>query len=357
MNQCVQKIYLDSPQLLLHRWHELRKKQPRLRIRNAAIILEVSEAELLASGCSQLVIRLNPDWIDLLSDLESLGTVMALTRNDHTVHEQTGIYSPIKINGNKAVVLNAAIDLRLMLDYWHFVFSVEEKTPAGLRHSIQFFDATGTAVHKVYLTDSSNRANFATLIDRFRSNKQSPILDILSAPSSIGHKDVEVDTETLRKHWQNLRQTHDFEKMLNQFQITRFEAINIAGSGFVTRVHPHLFRGFMEKITEIKLPVMLFVSNKGAIQIHCGALHNLKITGPWLNILDENFNLHLDETAISHLYVVEKPTVLGKLTSLELYDAKGNNMALFFGEHKPGAGEDPVWRDLLISLPEDRGFL
>jgi len=111
----------------------------------------------------------------------------------------------------------------------------------------------------------------------------------------------------------------------------------------------------VQTLTEIQLPIMLFVRNKGAIQIHNGRIHNFKVTGRWLNILDDDFNLHLDEPAIAHLFVVERPASVGRLTSLELYDVNGNNIALVFGDYSPGIGEDPVWHELVSTLPQIQG--
>ncbi len=354
MNQCVQKKAPNNPQLLLHHWNELLKKQPQLRIRNAAKLLNVSEAELLATGCGQSVIRLTPIWTTLLHDFESLGTVMALTRNNYAVHEQTGIYNLVKNNSHKMAVFKGTIEARLNLFHCQFAFAVEQETPAGLRYSLQFFDATGTAVHKVYLTPASHKPGYDKLISRFRTNTQSQTLGVTLPVPLAENRDVKVDSQVLRTYWRNFKHIHDFEKMLDKFQLTRFEAIDIAGSEFVTPIDSHLFRSVIEKITEIKIPIMLFVSNPGAVQIHCGVIHNLKMTGPWLNILDEHFNLHLDETAISSLYVVEKPITTGMLSSLELYDAQGNTIALIFGQYSLESGEDLVWRDLLMSLPENR---
>jgi hypothetical protein len=37
---------------------------------------------------------------------------------------------------------------------------------------------------------------------------------------------------------------------------------------------------------------MCFVGNRGCIQIHTGPVKNIKIMGPWLNVMDPGFNLH-----------------------------------------------------------------
>ena len=41
------------------------------------------------------------------------------------------------------------------------------------------------------------------------------------------------------------------------------------------------------------LPIMCFVGNRGCIQIHSGPITNIKPMGPWINVLDETFHLHL----------------------------------------------------------------
>ncbi|MNR45423.1 Hemin transport protein HemS [compost metagenome] len=79
-------------------------------------------------------------------------------------------------------------------------------------------------------------------------------------------------------------------------------------------------------------------------------MQRLARTGPWFNVLDPAFNLHLNTTAVTSSWVVNKPTVDGWVTSLELYGADGALIVQFFGERKPGKPELPAWRALLQSL-------
>jgi hypothetical protein len=64
-----------------------------------------------------------------------------------------------------------------------------------------------------------------------------------------------------------------------------------------------------------------------------------------------SFNLHLRTDLIANVWVVQKPTSDGVVTSVEAFDASGNNMAMFFGERKPGQPELQGWRDLVAGLP------
>jgi putative hemin transport protein len=69
-------------------------------------------------------------------------------------------------------------------------------------------------------------------------------------------------------------------------------------------------------------------------------------------VLDEDFNLHLREDHVAESWVVKKPTPDGAVTSLELYDAHGGQIAQVFGERKPGVPERDDWRALADGLPE-----
>jgi putative hemin transport protein len=72
--------------------------------------------------------------------------------------------------------------------------------------------------------------------------------------------------------------------------------------------------------------------------------------GPWFNVLDDSFNLHLREDRIASAFVVWKPTDDGVVTSLELFDAEGELIASLFGKRKPGQPEDEAWRALVAGL-------
>ena len=98
------------------------------------------------------------------------------------------------------------------------------------------------------------------------------------------------------------------------------------------------------------LEIMIFVGNANCIQIHTGPVKRLVTTGPWFNVLDPDFNLHLREDLIHEAWLIRKPTRDGDVTSVELYDAKGETIAMLFGKRKPGLPEDKTWRALANSM-------
>ena len=146
----------------------LRAEKPKLRARDMARELGVSEAELVASRTGEGVTRLRPDGKALLEGLGALGTVMALTRNEHAVIEKDGQYRNLEFFQHSGNVLDEGIDLRFFLAHWNRVFAVEENG----RRSIQVFDKSGTAVHKVYLRSESDQDAYDALVRQMRSDDQ-----------------------------------------------------------------------------------------------------------------------------------------------------------------------------------------
>jgi putative hemin transport protein len=73
--------------------------------------------------------------------------------------------------------------------------------------------------------------------------------------------------------------------------------------------------------------------------------------GPWLNVMDETFHLHLRTDHISEVWCVRKPTKDGHITSLEAYGEDGGMIIQFFGQRREGEGERADWRVLTQGLP------
>jgi putative hemin transport protein len=82
-----------------------RRDNMKMRERDLAAQLGISEAQLVAAHCGEGVVRIEPDVATLLNGLEAVGEVMALTRNESAVHEKIGTYEEVSINGGSALVL------------------------------------------------------------------------------------------------------------------------------------------------------------------------------------------------------------------------------------------------------------
>ena len=141
-----------------------------------------------------------------------------------------------------------------------------------------------------------------------------------------------------------------FTPLLGKYSVERTHALSIAEGRFTTKVANNITRLMLEKASEQNVPIMVFVSSGGVIQIHSGEVSKIKVMNEWLNVLDPEFNLHLKEEDIAHSWIVEKPTEDGIVTSLEIFDAEKNNIATFFGARKPGIPELESWRAIVKEL-------
>lgn len=343
-----------AEQNLKESWAKLRAENPHLRIRDAAKNLNVSEAELLATELGETVVLLEPKCAEILQELHKLGRIMALTRNEEIVHERKGEYKNVEIingHGQMALAVNEDIDLRIFLSNWHFAFAVTSENPRGTMRSLQFFDIDGTAVHKVFLTAQSNLEEYEKIVEKYRHPNQNETLKFETKPAKEAEKpDSEIDVEGFRKGWANLKDTHDFFPLMRKFGVAREQALRVADREMAYEVDAKSFRFVLAEAAKEKLPIMVFVGNAGIIQIHTGLVENVLDAHGWFNVMDEKFNLHIDQEKIRSAWVVKKPTADGIVTSLELFNKSGENVALFFGKRKPGIPEMQEWRNLVARI-------
>lgn len=344
-----------EPAVLLERYQALKSETPRLFPREAARQLGVSEGELLAARCGDGVIRLDGNWRDLLAALDTLGRVMCLTRNDWVVHERKGTYSDIRIREVTGAAIGPEIDLRYDFRHWNFGFAVTDATDHGTRKSLQFFDADGTAVHKIYKTDDTDDAAWRALVAARTGDDQTPGQTVTATePAPAEAPDDSIDVEGIREMWRNMKNTHQFPGMLKKFGVNRPQCLRLAGPEFAEELGQNAIRRTLEGAAEHNLTLMIFVVNRGATQIHTGVPGNLKETGEWFNVLDPDFNLHLLPKGIKSAWLVRKRYELGTSRSVEAYDENGEPILWIFGKRNPDGSEPESWRDFAETLTAPR---
>ncbi|MEL7532639.1 MAG: ChuX/HutX family heme-like substrate-binding protein [Bacteroidota bacterium] len=344
---------------LLYRWVELKTQKPKLRIRNAAEELGVSEVELLATKCGESVIRLKPLFSELLGEIEGLGKVMALSRNDNVVHERKGIYQNASLaHPHVGLFVGEDIDLRIFFKAWDSAFAVKEivgkEGREKSRWSLQFFASNGEAIHKIYLTPHSDVVAFLALVEAYRHDDQGQMQSVRpKVAESAELSDAEIDVDDFQASWRNLNDTHDFFGLLQKHKLSRTQALRLAPKGdYAVAVGNTALREIISKAANRGVPIMVFVGNQGIIQIHTGPVKKLMDFEDWFNILDPDFNLHVKEPAIAQSWVVRKPTKDGVVTALECFDKERKQIAQFFGKRKPGLPELNEWREIVAEVEQ-----
>ncbi|WP_316752179.1 hemin-degrading factor [Pedobacter gandavensis] len=336
---------ITATNTLKEKYEAYKIANPKKRIREAAQELEVSEAALLMTGLGSTVTFLESDFEKILESVTSLGYVMALTRNEYCVNERKGVYENISFTPHAGLVLGADIDLRLFLRVWKYGFAVSEND----RQSLQFFDVHGNAIHKIYLTDRSNVEAYEALVAKFRKAEQEAVV-LEPAPEAAPVAelpDSEIDVAGFQEAWNKMGDSHEFFMLLRKFKVTRTQALRLAPAGRAKETTVEGFRKAMTACSEKQVPVMVFTSNSGCIQIHSGNITKLVDMGPWFNVLDPEFNLHLREDEVRSVWQVVKPSTDGDVNSIELFDKNGEMIVQFFGKRKPGIPELESWREVL----------
>jgi putative hemin transport protein len=329
--------------------------RPPLRPIDAAAALGLSEGEWLtrhaAANTGARVTRLGAPAAEILRALTPLGTVMALTRNPACVHEKDGVYDQIDIGPAMGLVVNHEIDLRLFMRQWHSAWAVETPQKDGsIRHSLQFFDAHGTAIHKIFARPVTDMAAWGALVARFAGDFET----ISAAPRPLPtapRPDADIDVAALRAGWTGLKDVHDFFGLLRTLKAHRQQALRLAGAPFARAIAADAIHQLLVDCATGAIPIMCFVGNDACIQIHSGPIHTVKRMGPWLNVLDSGFNLHLREDMIAAAYAVWKPQADAAVHSIELFADDGRLIAQFFGERKPGRPEIPAWAQAVQAIP------
>ncbi|WP_194774195.1 hemin-degrading factor [Pararhodonellum marinum] len=340
-----------SNTMLKAAWDALKAEQPHLRIRDAAKALEVSELELLATGMGPNIIRLKADWSEILLSCKELGKVMALTRNDGCVLEHKGNFQKISVHGTaprQMATVIGPIEQRVFFQNWAHGFAVIQETPRGSMKSLQFFDGEGVAVLKIYLQEKSNLDAFSRLIQQFEHSDQSAEIELTTYDKPEYAQ--EIDMQAFTAEWEQMKDTHDFFGMLRKYKVHRLDAIKWIDDKWAREVDRLSARRILEVAAAEKMAIMVFVGNRGNIQIHQGKVRTIRQMGNWLNVMDPDFNMHLNEDCIHSAWVVHKHTEDGLVSSLELFDSDREMIAQFFGLRKPGLPQNERWKSLIDDL-------
>lgn len=331
-----------------------RAADPKQRDRDVAEALGISEAELVAAhvgtGGAKRATKVTPHPDNLMPAAASLGNVMALTRNHSAVHEKVGAYGNYHPGQHAAMVLMEAVDLRIFPSHWQHAFMVEAETEAGLRRSVQVFDAAGDAVHKVHLREGSDLAAWEAAKAELALPDQVDHLKVAARAPPEGAKMRPDKLEVLRQEWRRMTDTHQFLRLVSKLKMNRLGAYRIAGEPFVRQLAPTAVDAMLHEVRDAGIEIMLFVGNRGCIQIHSGPIHTLRPMGPWQNVMDPEFNLHLRADHVAEVWAVEKPTQRGSAVSVEVFDPEGQLILQCFAVGKEGRDHRPAWAKLVQGL-------
>lgn len=328
---------------------EARATHPKHRERDLAAVIGVSEAHLPAAEVGAAVTRIIADPARLIPHVGKMGDVMALTRNESAVHERRGSYLGFHAGPHAAMVLGEEIDLRIFPRHWVHGFAVTRESDQGVKRSLQVFDAAGDAVHKVHLGPDSDVAAFDAAVADLALPVEAAF-QIAPRAEVDGPRIVEDKIGALRSEWAQMSDTHQFLAMVRKLKMNRLGANRAVGPEYAQRLPVDAVSRALEQSAAEALKIMIFVGNDGCIQIHSGPVQRIAPMGPWQNVLDPRFNLHLRADHVAEVWRVVKPTKRGPAISIEAFDAEGRLILQMFGKRAEADTDTRGWDRLTETL-------
>jgi len=333
---------------LFQRYKQLKADHPKKYARDLADLLGVSEAELTHARTAEDAAALRPDFKSLLAALETVGETKSITRNAFAVHEQIGRYENLHLGGHAGLILNPrALDQRIFPQQWKSAFALHEETTRGERYSIQIFDAYGDAVLKIYATPNTDMAAWHKLLADYRL-AETPELNVL--PVAAASFNPQPDSEKIEQEWRAMTDVHQFFGLLKRHNISRQQAFRAVPEDLAQRVDNGALDRLLKLAQQDGNEIMIFIGNRGCVQIFTGAVEKLMPMENWLNIFNPTFTLHLMANHIAESWITRKPTADGLVTSLELFAADGTQIAQLYGQRTEGKPEQARWREQIAQL-------
>ncbi len=329
---------------LWQRYQDVKASGAAKYARDIAAVMGVSEAELTAARVGHDAVRLQDNARAILASLEKVGETKCICRNEYAVHEQVGAFTHQHLDGHAGLILNPrALDLRLFLSQWASAFHVND----GGRESIQFFDPHGDAVLKVYTTDNTDSAAWQALIAEQTQSTPAPLA--LLPVENARYADT-ADGAALEKEWRAMTDVHQFFALLRKYNLSRQQAFRLVNDDLACRINTDALPRLLETLQQDGNEFMIFVGNRGCVQIFTGVLEKLTPMRGWINIFNSAFTLHLRAETIDEVWVTRKPTVDGHVTSVELFAKDGTQIAQLYGQRSEGHPEQQQWRAQVDSL-------
>ena len=329
-------------------------RQGGVRHREIAEKLQVSEGELIAAHIGaepsslMRVTRLQPHWQSLLTAIAALGEVMALTRNASCVHEKEGVYAPVMEQALASVMRGKQIDLLCHFEHWQHGFAVSESSEKGVQRSVQFYDAAGTAVHKAFLKPHSHLPAYLALVEQFSDSDQQPGIVVSQSLAVSGASDF----PAFLAAWEEVEDARGLHALLTNCQGGCQPYLRQLVAETARPVPLESARVLLEQVAMEAVDILILVGNAGATQAHQGPVDKVVVMGPWLNVLDPGFNLHLREDHIASAWIVVQSGMHGLFSSLVLLDQSGALVTLFAAAHVTAKPEAKGWAELVERLPK-----
>lgn len=168
---------INDPDALIAAWRKLAEQHHHLHQPQAAAMLGVPEACLVAALCGQSATRLDGNPEDILAAIAPLGKqIMAVS---HHAGVLIGIAKPLRFErrGKHLVLADAHNRLEVNSEaIAHYFVLIDDNGLHGRERHLQVFDAQGCALFKLLVLYKRHAADLAALANHFRGADQSRLV-------------------------------------------------------------------------------------------------------------------------------------------------------------------------------------
>ena len=178
-------------------------------------------------------------------------------------------------------------------------------------------------------------------------DEQAELLAQFSKQDSCQHG--KLDLVAIRRSWSEMRSALDLNDLLINYQASRLDLYRVIGIDYAVQIEKDAIYDILKGVIEHNIPILMSTGNQAVIQTYQGSNFQVISKGNWISIVDGESSVHLQEDLIHSAWIVNKPSMGGMLSSLELFDQSGGVVALFYGVEDEGLSQCK-WRKLLIQI-------
>ena len=314
---------------LKKQWESFKKNpdNKRIRIRDAAKKLCVSEAELLSTLIDDSVtyIKFN-NFYTFIEKVLSLDKVMLLTRSDNVVHEITVFTLDLAVDQDGLIYDKNTFNPLLRIAPTDIAYTFSElKTHQGKNlYSFQFFNSDGNSIAKIYLKGKTESL-FNEIVSEYKVNYD---YSIQNKQSDTNKKLYDLNSSTIKYQFMP-KNAPKFKK--------------------IKKIDGSALRTIMENLSKKTIPIQFHGIGLNTVQYYYGEIKNVTDYGPWINVMDKKFNIH----------ILEKKIVSCQLNQLSINNKNYCSLAWFDINNQNVMGISPLIGSIekFNKLLEKTGFL
>lgn len=284
-------------------------------------------------------------------EFPSLDTAVAVTANSCAVMTEIGTYATPRFAGDGLCPAKGRTGLRIHCGSVATALAVDRPDHGHLPCSLQFFDSSGAALHKCFMTGMADDFAFAELTRDWIGEPPSDTSDQRERmPVTKGWLPFQPDGSW----WRGRDSAFQFDGVLRDNGLARRASLPSWGESFAWQVDRHILFDLMTLLREVRMPLAINVGNAAFVQTHRGALDAALRHDNAVRLIAESCSISLNLEEIEELWVTRFDAAGRAGYVLEAYDWRYHCVVQLSGLAATDGHAGRYWQDQLCALPRLR---